>query len=87
LFKKNKVEALKYKERKKNKQNIALPPVAKFIVPGWGDKVNSGIGLSPGPTGYIGWRTGTTTLSRSQLYTPVRDFEFVYKLRVMIDVL
>jgi hypothetical protein len=33
-------------------------PVAKFIVSDWGDKVNSGIGLSYRPARlYIGWRT------------------------------
>ncbi len=36
--------------------------VAKFLVPGWGDKVNSGIGLSyRGPPCYTGWRAGTIT--------------------------
>ncbi len=41
-------------------------------VPDWGDKVNSGIGLSywPAAPGYIGWRAGTTTLCPSQLYIP-----------------
>jgi hypothetical protein len=36
---------------------------AKFIVPDWGDIVDSGIGLShrPGPPGYVGWQAGTTT--------------------------
>jgi hypothetical protein len=38
-------------------------PVAKFIVPNWGDKVVSGIGLS-----YIGWQAGTTSLCKSQLH-------------------
>jgi hypothetical protein len=42
-------------------------PVAKFILPGWGDKVDSGIGLCTGPPGYIGWRAGMkSTISPSQ---------------------
>jgi hypothetical protein len=53
-------------------------PVAEFIIPDWEDKVNSGIGLSAGMPGYIGWRAGTTILCRSQLYLPVRDYEFGY---------
>jgi hypothetical protein len=40
--------------------------VAEFMDPDWGDKVNSGIGLSY-------WQANTTTLCRSQLYPPVRD--------------
>jgi hypothetical protein len=41
--------------------------VAKFIVPDWGDKVNSGIRLSYRPPGYIGWWwAGTSTLSPTQ---------------------
>jgi hypothetical protein len=54
------------------KYSEILYPVAKFIVPDWADKVDSGINLSyTGPPGYIGWQAGTTTLSRSQLqYIP-----------------
>jgi hypothetical protein len=54
-------------------------PVSKFIVPDWGDIVDSGIGLSYGSPGYIG-RQGRyrTTLCRSQLYPPFRDYEFGY---------
>jgi hypothetical protein len=40
---------------------------AKFIVLDLGDKVDSGIGLSYRPLGYIGWRAGRATLSQSQL--------------------
>ncbi len=36
---------------------LYVSPVAKCIVPDWGDKVISG-----GSPGYIGWRVGTTTL-------------------------
>ncbi len=56
-------------------------PVAKFIVPDWRDKVNSGIGLSyTGLPGYISWRAGTTTLCWIQLYPlkKVRNYEFGY---------
>jgi hypothetical protein len=54
--------------------------VAKFIVPDWRDKVNSGIGLAYRMTKlHIGWRDGTTTLCmRSQLYPPVKEYEFGY---------
>ncbi len=31
-----------------------------------------------GPSGYIGWRAGTTTLCHSRLYSPVRDYQFGY---------
>ncbi len=53
-------------------------PAAKFIVPDGGNKVNSGVGLSYWPTRLHGWRAGTTTPWRSQLYRPVRDYEFGY---------
>ncbi len=48
-------------------------PVAKFIVPDWGDKVDSGIGLSYLPATArlpIGWQAGTTALCRSQTFLP-----------------
>jgi hypothetical protein len=34
----------------------------KFLVPDWGDIVDSGIGLLYRPAGYIGRRAGTTSL-------------------------
>ncbi len=52
---------------------------AKFILPDC-----KGIQLTlvqdsrTGPPGYIDWWAGTTTLCRSQLYPPVRDYEFGY---------
>ncbi len=49
--------------------------MAKFIVSNWGDNVNSGIRCT-GPTGYLGWQAGTTTLCLSQLYPPFREYEF-----------
>jgi hypothetical protein len=59
--------------------NFKLYPVVKFLVPGWGDKVDSGIGLSYRPTiGYIGRQAGATTLCRSQLYPPFRNYELGY---------
>ncbi len=54
-------------------------PVAKFIVLGGGDKVNSCTGLSYWPAaGYIGWLAVTTILCRSQLSPLVMDYEFDY---------
>jgi hypothetical protein len=61
--------------------SLGLKPVAKFIVTEWGQ---GGIKLAPaqgcrtGPPGYLGWHAVTTTLCRSQLYLPFRDFEFGY---------
>ncbi len=53
--------------------------VAKFIVPGWGEKVDYGIGLSYRPARlHIDWQAGTTTLCRSQLYPPFREYDFGY---------
>jgi hypothetical protein len=52
--------------------------VAKFIVPDWGDKGDSGTVLLYRPPGYIGWRAGTTTPSQNQLYPPFRNYEFGY---------
>ncbi len=53
-------------------------PVAEFIDPWLGDKVNSGIGLSYRHARLQGWRAVTTTLCLSWLYPPVRDYEFGY---------
>jgi len=39
--------------------------VAEFIVPDWGDKVNSGIGLSYQPASHVAWQAGMSTLCRS----------------------
>jgi hypothetical protein len=50
--------------------SVETIPVAKFIVPDWGDKFNSGIGCRTGPPGFIGWRAGTATLCQSRLYPP-----------------
>jgi hypothetical protein len=36
-----------------------------------------------GPPGYIGLRAGKTTLCRSQLYRPVGDYEFGYRIIVL----
>jgi hypothetical protein len=49
--------------------------VAKITVPDWEDKDDSGIGLLYRPARYIGWQAGATTLCRSQLYHPFRDYE------------
>ncbi len=63
-------------------EGMDTKPEAEFIVPNWGDKVNSG--CRTGPPSYIGWRAGTTTLCRCQLYPPppVRDYEFGYNYLV-----
>jgi hypothetical protein len=36
-------------------------------------------GCRTGPSGYLGWRAGTTTLCHSRLYSPVSDYEFGYR--------
>jgi hypothetical protein len=41
---------------------LGLNPVAEFIDPWPGDKVNSGTGLSHRPANHVAWRAGTTTL-------------------------
>ncbi len=54
-------------------------PEAKFIVSDRRNKVASGKGFSYRPARlHIGWRAGRTALCRSQLYPPVRDYEFGY---------
>jgi hypothetical protein len=53
--------------------HICSTPVAEFIDPDWGDKVDSGIALSYRSARLHGLLTVTTTLWRSQLYPPVRD--------------
>jgi hypothetical protein len=55
----------------------SLYTVAKFIVPDWGDKVDSGIRWYRSVYRYD-WRTGTITLCRSQLYSTDRELEFGY---------
>jgi hypothetical protein len=62
--------------------SLSLPirsPEAKFLVPDWEDKVDSGIGLSyrPGTISlyiqYIAYRAGTVILCRVNYIPPVRD--------------
>jgi hypothetical protein len=43
--------------------------VAEFIVPDWGDKVNSGIGLSYRPATHVAWRAGMSTLCQSLTFS------------------
>jgi hypothetical protein len=65
--------------------NFLCKAEAKFIVPDWGDKADSGIGLS--------YRTARlhTLVARynnpmpGQLYPPVRDYEFCYKVSPIVD--
>jgi hypothetical protein len=58
-----------------------LDPAAQFIVPDWGDKFDYGIGLLYWPVRLH--RLATKTLYRSQLYPPLRDYEFGYRPRVI----
>ncbi len=53
---------------------------AKFVVSDWGDKVDSSIGCRTCPPGYIGWKAGTLTQFRSQLYPPFRVYKFGYRM-------
>ncbi len=53
------------------------------IVPDWGEKVDLKLTMVPysrdcgtGPSAYIGWRAGTTTLCHGRLYPPVREYDF-----------
>jgi hypothetical protein len=60
---------------------VAATALAKFIVPDWRDKVDSGICMvvmSYRPTRLHRLAGRATTLCRSQLYHPVRDYEFGY---------
>ncbi len=52
-------------------------PEAKFIVPDWGDKVDSGIGLSYRPGSLAGQYDIDNPLCRNQLDPLVRDCELV----------
>jgi hypothetical protein len=47
-----------------------------------GIKLTMTQGCRTGPSGYIGWRTGMLTLCHSQLDTPLRDYEFDYRLNI-----
>jgi hypothetical protein len=38
----------------------------------------NGMGRRTSPSGYIGWRAGTTALCLSRIYPPVRDCEYGY---------
>jgi hypothetical protein len=51
---------------------FARGSVAKFFVPDWGDKVDSGIGLSYRAARLHRLAGGTTTLCWSQLYPPIQ---------------
>jgi hypothetical protein len=46
-----------------------LYTVGKFIVSDWGDKADSGIGLTY-------WRADTTTNAGVTVISPVKDYEF-----------
>jgi hypothetical protein len=45
---------------------------AKFLVPDWGDIVDSGIGLLYRPPAHVTQLAGTTALCQSRLYPRVR---------------
>ncbi len=56
------------------------------VVPDWGDKVDfQAQGCHTGAPGYKGLQAGMTTLCRSQLYPPFRDYEFGYRIRCMLS--
>ncbi len=57
----------------------ATSPVAKFIVPDWGDKTNSGIDLlyRPARLHRLASRYDNT-VPESTIYPPFRDYEFGY---------
>jgi hypothetical protein len=52
---------------------------AQFKVPGWGDKVDYGLGCRTGPSGYIGWQSVRQTYAIVDFIPPVRDYEFGYR--------
>jgi hypothetical protein len=51
--------------------------IATFIVPDWGDIIDSGIRLSYRPPAFVAWGA-LYTVCQSRLYPPVRDYEYVY---------
>jgi hypothetical protein len=54
-------------------RHLGEKTVAKFLIPDWGDIVNSGLRLSlyrPASPDYIGWRASRKILSQSRLYPP-----------------
>ncbi len=54
---------------------LVLNPEAQFIDPVWGDKVESGTGLSYRPAqAYVAWRAATTTLQYARVdYFPLSE--------------
>jgi hypothetical protein len=66
--------------------------LAQFIVPDWGDKFNSGIGLSYLPARLrIVQRLALAVqndnpMPESTIYSPVRDYEFGYKVSTVLFV-
>ncbi len=52
-------------------------PVAKFLVPDWGDKVK--LWMSYRQSGYMGWRGVRQPYAGVNYIPPVRDFEFGYR--------
>ncbi len=54
-------------------ETVFLIPIAEFVDPWLGDKVNSGKGLSYWPTSHVAWQAGTTAPCLSWLSPPVRD--------------
>jgi hypothetical protein len=58
-------------------------PVGKFIVPGGIKSLWQG--LSYRAARLHSWLAGTTTLRRSQLYPPVRDYEFGHRIQTVLS--
>jgi hypothetical protein len=56
-----------------------LNPIAKFIVPDWGVKVDSGIGLLYRHARLHRQEGRYDNLCRSQLNPPFRDYEFGHR--------
>jgi hypothetical protein len=61
----------------------ATYPVAEFIDPDWGDKVNSGIGLSSRPPGYVSLRAGTTACAGVDFIPQSWFYEFGYSMPIL----
>ncbi len=77
------------REAKKWILNLARSAEAQFIVPDMegGIKLTLTKACRTGPSGYISWRAGRTTLCHSRLYPPVRDYEFGYCIGIDLEVL
>jgi hypothetical protein len=63
---------------------LDLASEAKFLVPDRGiQSTMMAKGCRTGPTGNIGWQTGTTALCHSRLCPPVRNYKFGYRIMLL----